>query len=1486
MASKRPSISQNERSIGAAQAKKKALEASGAAATEAGRKELEVLDKRIKKLGKVLEIQRELLETQQDSLDNFEDIDDELTSIGNRIGKNSKLYEVQKKRIAAGAATLTSISSILKDNQNISEKDRAGLVKYNASYKENLVSVANINRRYAEGKIDKEEANKLIDEATQKYKENTASIELSDEALKQVGPTIKTMNSEIESFGNLAQKSLGHIKHMDEIFESFEGIPALGQLNKLLKTNIRDTLAFKAAVFALGAALGKAAYDYFGAPIKAAMQADKERHQNEIDTIADVAKLRKDAQFIPAKIGQERLEAEIEATNQINNLMHEAAYAGQKAAVQFSASMQTGAAQFERAAKTALFGNKLGSVGYGAAQLQLAGISADKIASSMEAASAATGKMPSASAAADMAVMAERTGQSVDDIASINEAFMRMDGMSANVAMNMQEGMRNMADQAGIGLGNLMKEVAEASKEALGYQIKSGPALAKAVAYTQSMGLNFGDVAKAGKNMVLNYKDSIKAEMQLSSMLGEQVDLAEVRAKFAAGDTEGALSSLKSQGLDPADMDQFQQQALQDALGGMDLNSLQKVAQNTGKEVGLSGGNAKGGNKDFLSRTQSAEASLSAQQASISAQTAIVDAKLSKEIADAYLASPEYLEYKKKQAEASVAARELEGAMTNAWKATDEYKKSLSDTMKLNFVDTIKEGLMSGLAVIGGGMVTSLINKLIPKGKAASIASAITGGGAGGGGADGGASGGATGGPIASVAAQISAAEPILGKAKTLGQNLKDFGQGVGSFIKSVGAGMGKAIEAILGGFGRGMAVIGANAAYVIAGGAAIAAVIASIGAGIAGASWIMGKALPTLAEGLMSFNDVDGSNLKSVGLGVAALGAGLVGMGAGAVLTGIGNLVGELFGGGIEDTIKKVEKFSEANINAAKVKNNADAVVAYAKSMVAMGAGNALGGIGNLVGAIADSISGFFEKEPPIEKMKKFAAYNFNAKKVGENAEAVVSYAKAMAAMGAGNALGGIGNMVGAIADSIAGFFQKKPPIEKMKEFARYDLNAKKVEENAKAVTAYAKAMAALGAGSAISGLGAAAGAIGSAVAKFFGAEPPLAKLKAFAAADLGDIKNLEKNAKAFTIFGMAMQSYKGTGESMWHSLGQSIAKFFGGTTPLEKMKAFAAADLGDISNLENNAKAFTLFGNAMASYQGTKDSMWHSLGESIANFFGGTTPLEKMKAFAAETFDPIQVGKNAEAFVLFGNAMASYKGADQGFFAQLGEGLASFFSGGKTDLMQKFREFAALNAAGIQAAAAAIVSFNNALLTFNVAHAAVVGPALSSITSNINLGTGGMEYDALSEMARGMNEYSTALGTASLNIAGIMGLTSGIDTIATAFTNLAIALQRLSEVNPNSINNLPWGKMIGFANAGGRITLAQSATNSFNIAADSARNIAQLATDTKANLQVSKNLQALIAVLADNGENATQLIIDGKNIATMIKRREDNIKARNPGE
>jgi hypothetical protein len=88
--------------------------------------------------------------------------------------------------------------------------------------------------------------------------------------------------------------------------------------------------------------------------------------------------------------------------------------------------------------------------------------------------------------------------------------------------------------------------------------------------------------------MVLNYKDSIKAEMSLSAMLGKNVNLSEVRARLMSGDQAGAASALKTAlgGVDVGSMNAFQKQALTQATG-MDISALMGLQQ--GKGGGLTG---------------------------------------------------------------------------------------------------------------------------------------------------------------------------------------------------------------------------------------------------------------------------------------------------------------------------------------------------------------------------------------------------------------------------------------------------------------------------------------------------------------------------------------------------------------------------------------------------------------------------------------------------------------------------------------------------------------------------------------------------------------------------------------------------------------------------------------------------------------------------------------------------------------------------------
>ena len=602
----------------------KILEKSGQKLSDIQKKELEYAKEDLKiqedkekalkleqkTLSKLYEIENKRKKLIKDSIEDTSEMNDALRSMGNQIGKNNKTYEVFNASTDFTKTTLQSIGKVV----NKLGDDQKDLAKQaiNAAdgYKNTKTSIIDAEKSLRKNKITQSEYNELVKGAYENFDTLISKIDDSSKEGQVLKRTLEGAKREMESFNKAAEKSekmiTGLNTGLDQISSS--GVPAVSELSNVIKSASQGGKGLSLSIFALGAALGALAYNYGLVG----------------NQIADTAKFDKNIAQIKGDITDFNLKLEAGAFGGRNFVV-------EKAMTQFSASMRQAAASFQAASKTALFGNAIGGVGYGAAQLQMAGIGADKVAAGMTAAADATGRMPSAKIGADMAIMASRTGQSEESIASINEAFMRMDGLTESGALNMQEGLRAMASQANINLGGLMTEMAESSKDMLGYQIKSGSALAKQVTFARSMGVSFADIAKAGQSMVLNYKDSIKSEMQLSAMLGKNVDLSEVRAKFASGDTDGALNALKAQGLDPAKMDMFQQQMLQQATG-MDLNTLSKINENTGRRGGeLKAGNATAGNKSFLNRTVSAQATLEATNAMISSDTAIQMSKLDTE---------------------------------------------------------------------------------------------------------------------------------------------------------------------------------------------------------------------------------------------------------------------------------------------------------------------------------------------------------------------------------------------------------------------------------------------------------------------------------------------------------------------------------------------------------------------------------------------------------------------------------------------------------------------------------------------------------------------------------------------------------------------------------------------------------------------------------------------------------------------------------------
>ena len=190
--------------------------------------------------------------------------------------------------------------------------------------------------------------------------------------------------------------------------------------------------------------------------------------------------------------------------------------------------------------------------------------------------------------ATNTALLAQSLGASAADTENVANLFRLMNKTTGIIGTNLIGGFEAMAKANGVTKASIFKQIAGAAAEI--YKFSSGTAdnfVKQAISLTK-MGVQMSTMAKASDAMVLNYKDSIKNEMQLSAMLGRNVDLSEARARLMSGDMEGGAQAIKSAlgDMDVASMNAFQKQALSQATG-MDISAIMGLMQ--GGEGGAEG---------------------------------------------------------------------------------------------------------------------------------------------------------------------------------------------------------------------------------------------------------------------------------------------------------------------------------------------------------------------------------------------------------------------------------------------------------------------------------------------------------------------------------------------------------------------------------------------------------------------------------------------------------------------------------------------------------------------------------------------------------------------------------------------------------------------------------------------------------------------------------------------------------------------------------
>jgi hypothetical protein len=174
-------------------------------------------------------------------------------------------------------------------------------------------------------------------------------------------------------------------------------------------------------------------------------------------------------------------------------------------------------------------------------------------------------------------------GGSADDVMNMTNLFRLMGNTSAEMAQNLIGGIEAFAKQNLLSPQAIFNQIKDAGEDI--YKFSSGTAdnFVKQAGLLTKMSVSMSQMMKASDSMVLNYQNSIKAEMSLSAMLGRNVNLSEVRARLMSNDTPGAASALKSalSGIDIGSMNPFQKQALTQATG-MDISALMGLQQGKG----------------------------------------------------------------------------------------------------------------------------------------------------------------------------------------------------------------------------------------------------------------------------------------------------------------------------------------------------------------------------------------------------------------------------------------------------------------------------------------------------------------------------------------------------------------------------------------------------------------------------------------------------------------------------------------------------------------------------------------------------------------------------------------------------------------------------------------------------------------------------------------------------------------------------------------
>jgi len=179
--------------------------------------------------------------------------------------------------------------------------------------------------------------------------------------------------------------------------------------------------------------------------------------------------------------------------------------------------------------------------------------------------------------------IAHNMGISASESATLLSSLTYLNNGSADTAISLAAGARSFAEMNNIPVASMMGDMAKSTEEFALFGKNGGKNIIEAIGYAKKLGVEMSQISGVADNL-LDFESSITKELELSAMLGRNINLSKARQLMFDGKMkEGMAETLKQLGgIAEFEKMNYYQKRDSAALLGVSVAEMQKMITNQG----------------------------------------------------------------------------------------------------------------------------------------------------------------------------------------------------------------------------------------------------------------------------------------------------------------------------------------------------------------------------------------------------------------------------------------------------------------------------------------------------------------------------------------------------------------------------------------------------------------------------------------------------------------------------------------------------------------------------------------------------------------------------------------------------------------------------------------------------------------------------------------------------------------------------------------